>query len=186
MKFGTSCLRFTRHQRHFLGTSDHVRTQTATALLWPLPPKRARDGSGTPSVHELEQKHALLHFWTAFESSRTRFRGLRFNLRFDDQKSSNHLYVENLFLYAPRAELASYEETKRLLKAISAAWRFQLKKSNKKASARVSEKKRRNPRAPPFARRRQTDRQTDRRVVSKSKDVIVFLFVIQNFYVAGT
>ena len=69
-----------------------------------------------------EQKHALLHFWTAFRKlPHTGFRGLRFNLRFDDQKSSNHLPMAQTCFFTLRVpNYASYEETKeKLLKAIS-------------------------------------------------------------------
>ena len=69
-----------------------------------------------------EQKHALLHFWTAFRKlPHTGFRGLRFKLRFDDQKSAKHLpMAQTCFLTLRVPKYVSQEETKeKLVKAIS-------------------------------------------------------------------
>jgi hypothetical protein len=69
-----------------------------------------------------EQKHALLHFWTAFRKlPHTGFRGLRFKIRFDDQKSSKHLpMAQTCFLTLRVPKYASYEETReKLVTAIS-------------------------------------------------------------------
>ena len=122
-----------------------------------------------------EQKHALLHFWTAFRKlPHTGSRGLRFNLRFDDQKSSNHLPMAQTCFFTLRVpNYASYEETKeKLLKAISECC-FALvsvkKNRTKNASARVPEKKgEKSSRAAVCAQK--TDRQTDRQTrCSKSR-----------------
>ena len=107
----------------FLGTSDHVRTQTATALHSGRYHRNARAMVlGRRQIHEFRAK---ARFVTLLDRVRklphTGFRGLRFNLRFDDQKSSNHLPMAQTCFFTLRVpNYASYEETKeKLLKAIS-------------------------------------------------------------------